>query len=192
MTEIDQDNPDNQINEDNNNLIHNSESPSPYIKEIEHANGERIIQITGFKGIYYGLIIFGVLEIIEIIIAFTLLRKIPFLQWLIILILLPFVILFLFIPVKAICKFDYNNKIFSSYITPIIPISYPFYSHKIDFHEISFFYFFKIKKSSKKYYKLGINKLNGDDCDIILGQDHTISSNYDSKLCALPSIFKSY
>ena len=198
MSENEQNNINNQFNSnqmEENNLFLSKEGTfqSSYIKELKYSKGEsRIIQITGFKGIYYIFLFFLILEIIEIIIAFTILRRISFLKWLLTLNLLPFIILFLFIPVKAICKFDYNNKIFTSYITPIIPIAYPFYSHKVDFNDISFFYFFKIKKLSKKYYKLGINKLNGDDCDIILGLDASCSTKYDPKLFLLPSIFKSF
>ena len=193
MTENDLNNdlPQNDNNNDNINLIQDIQGPSPYIKEISNLHGERIIKIIAWKSIYFALILFAILEIIEIIIALTLFRKI-FIKWLFIFLLVPFMIMFLLIPINAICKFDYNNKTFSSYITPIIPIPYCFYRIKVQFEDISFFYFFKIKKLTKRYYKIGINLVNGEDKDIIVGQDHTKDSKYDPKLLIIPKILKSY
>lgn len=170
----------------NNNLDY------PYIKEKSHAQGERIIEIIAWKGIYYSLLVFLILEIIEIIIAFTLFRNITFLKWIFLFLLIPYFIPFLFIPVKAICKYDYNNKIFSSRVSPIIPITYSFYSININFEDISFFYFFKINKAGKKYYKIGINKKDGEDHDIILGQDIKCSREFDNKVKQIPHILKTY
>ena len=179
--------------EENMNFIPgNNNMQSPYIKEKSHIQGERIIEIIAWKSIYSSLIVFIILEIIEIIIAFTLFRKITFLKWLFILFLFPIFIPFLFIPVKAICKYDYNNKIFLSHVSPVIPITYSFYSNKINFEDISFFYFFKINKAGKKYYKIGINKKDGEDHDIILGQDIKCSREYDNKVKQIPFILKTY
>ena len=198
MSENEPSNINNQIEvpqEENMNFIqgnNNNNLQSPYIKEKSYSQGERIIEIIVWKSIYYSLILFLILEIIEITIAFTVFRNINFLKWIFVFLLVPIFIPFLFIPVKAICKYDYNNKIFSSSVSPIIPITYPFYSNKINFENISFFYFFKIKKAGKKYYKIGINKKDGKDQDIILGQDIQCSREYDEKVKQIPFILKSF
>ena len=191
------DSPDNQLDVpqgENVNFIQNDEnsSLSPYIEEVSYIGAERIIKIKAFKGIYIGLIVLLVVEVVLIILAFTLVSSVPFAKWLLILNMIPFIILFLFIPDKAICKFNYNTKRFSSYLTPIIPIPCFFYKIDISFHDISFFYFFKIPKCTKRYFKLGINTKDGEDLDIILGQDSTLSKQYDEKLFKLPGILKSY
>jgi hypothetical protein len=195
MSDNDPSNPNDQIEihqHENANFIQNEDISSPYIKQVSYSDGIRTIKIIAFKGIYYALIIFAVLELIQIIISFTLLRNIAVLQWFLILLNVPFIILFLFIPVNAICKYDYNQRRFSSYITPIIPIPYCFYKNDISFEDISFFYLFKINKCRKKYYKIGINKKDGEDEDIALGQDHVVSTNYDENLNKIPRILKSY
>ena len=180
-----------QNNNDNINLIQDIQGPSPYIKEISNIHGERTIKIVAWKSIYFALILFVILEAVEILIALLLFRKI-FIKWLFIFQLVPLMVMFLFIPINAICKFDYNNKTFTSYITPAIPIPYCFYNIKVQFEDISFFYFLKIKKLSKRYYKIGINLVNGEDKDIIVGQDHTFRKDYDPQLLLIPKILKSY
>ena len=176
----------------NLNLMQDINDASPFIKEKDNSQGTRTIEIMAWKGIYYSIYILLAIEAIQVLIAFTVMRKIPFTKWLLILILLPFIILFLFIPVKAICKYDYNNKKFSSYITPIIPIPYSCYSININFSDIAFFYFFKFMKCGKKYFKIGINSVDGEDHDIILGQCNACSLEYDKKLNQIPFLLKLY
>ena len=144
---------DNQVNDNNDenmNFIRDINRQSPFINEISYNQGERIIKITAWRSLKYSLLLFLIIEIIEIIIAFTVFKKIPYLKWLFTLFLLPIFIPFFFLPVKAICKYDYNNKIFSSFISPVIPISYSCFSFNVKFKDIDFFYFFKIKKTGKK------------------------------------------
>ena len=181
-----------EVNDENINFIKDIYGSSPFVSEISHIQGERIIKITAWRGIYYSLIIFLVLEIIEIIIALTVFKNAPILKWLFIFFLFPIFIQFLFIPVKAICKYDYNNKTFSSHMSPVIPIPYPCSSFSITFNDIDFFYLFKIKKVGKKYYKIGVNTKDGEDHDIILGQDDKCSLEFDEKILSIPSIMKLY
>lgn len=192
MSQNDLSNLNNQNDAQEVNFVQDINGPSPFIKEKSHSQGTRTIEIIAWKGIYYSLYILLGLEAIYILLAITLFRNIAFVKWLFILIMLPFIILLLFIPVKAICKYDYNNKKFSSYTTPVIPIPYFCYSISINFSDISFFYFFKFRKYSKKYYKIGINTIDGEDHDIILGQCHACSLEYDIKLNQIPSLLKLY
>ena len=198
MSENDPSNPNNSNNQieapqgEDINLINNNNNTSPYIKEISHSQGERVIQIMAFKGIINALIILLIFGIIQAIIGLVLFRNFPFLKWLFILLMLPFIILFLLIPMKAICKYDYKNMKFSSYIYPIIPINYFCFSNHVNFNEISFFYFFKVKSIGKKFYKIGISKVDGQDLDIIIGQDHVKLQEYDNNLLQIPSLLKSY
>ena len=194
MSENEPSNSNNQVeaNDENVNFIKDIYGPSPFVSEISHIQGERIIKITAWRGIYYSFIIFFILEIIEIIIALTVFKNAPILKWIFIFLLLPIFIHFLFIPVKAICKYDYNNKTFSSHMCPVIPIPYPCYSFSISFNDIDFFYLFKIKKAGKKYYKIGVNTKDGEDHDIILGQDDKCSLEFDDKILNIPSIMKLY
>ena len=186
-------NNDNIPQNENINFIQDLQGPSPYVKEISNEHGERIIKITAWKSIYYALLLFLVMEIIEIILGFLLFKN-NYMRWLFVFLLVPFIIVFLLIPANAICKFDYNNRTFSSYVTPVIPIPYPFFRVKIQFEDISFFYLFKIKKSynKKKFYKIGLCHIDGEDKDIIMGQDHKCSRTYDPKLFLIPKILKSY
>ena len=199
MSENDPSNPNNQVEVpqgENINLINNNNNnnnnTSPYIKEISHSQGERVIQIMAFKSILGALLILLVAGIIQAIIGLVLFRNIPFLKWLFVFLMLPFIILFSLIPIKAICKYDYKNMKFSSYIYPIIPIPYVCFTKHVNFNEISYFYFFKIKSLGKKFYKIGISKVDGEDLDIIIGQDHIKSQDYDNNLLQIPSLLKSY
>ncbi len=199
MSENDPSNPNNSNNqieapqgEDINLINNNNNNTSPYIKEISHSQGERVIQIMAFKGIINALIILLILGIIQAIIGLVLFRNFPFLKWLFILLMLPFIILFLLIPMKAICKYDYKNMKFSSYVYPIIPIQYFCLTNHVNFNEISYFYFFKVKSIGKKFYKIGISKVDGQDLDIIIGQDHVKLQEYDNNLLQIPSLLKSY
>ena len=184
---------DNQVNDNNDenmNFIRDINRQSPFINEISYNQGQRIIKITAWRSLKYSLLLFLIIEIIEIIIAFTVFKKIPYLKWLFTLFLLPIFIPFFFLPVKAICKYDYNNKIFSSFISPVIPISYSCFSFNVKFKDIDFFYFFKIKKTGKKYYKIGVNTIDGEDHDIILGQDDSCSLEFDNRVLEIPGILK--
>lgn len=178
-------------NDDGLNFVNNHEA-SPYIVEKSHSNGIRVIHIIGWKSLYYGMIVLLVMQLLLVIMAFTLFNDIPFFKVLFIVLNLPIIIPLLFVPVKAVCTFDYNNKKFSSCQYPIIPIPYTCFSINVNFSDISFFYFYKINQMSKKFYKIGINKMDGVDQDILLGQDHSCSTEFDPKITRIPSILKSF
>ena len=118
--------------------------------------------------------------------------KFPTLKYTFIFLMVPFILLILLLPVNAYCKFDYNEKRFTSYITPIIPIPYCFNRNDIKFEDIAAFYYFRVPKCGKKHYKIGINKTDGQDADIILGQDGSCSREYDPNLIRIPYVLKRY
>ena len=183
----------NSENATNNLMIEDLEKDCTYISTSKSTKEFRIVELTTFGAMYYVLFLLIFLEIIESIIAFTVLKNDKFFKYFLTLPLLPYIIVLLFFtPVKAICKFDYVNRVFSSYMTPIIPIPNMFYSTNVNFHDIGYFYFFKIRKCNKKNFKCGINKIDGEDVDIAIGQDTYLSKQYDPKLIKLPAILKKY
>ena len=166
---------------------------NPYVVEKSHSPGERIISVVSLKSIYIALIIFVVLQVGLIVLAIFLLDGLPVVQVLMSLMEFPLFLFFLFVPIKAIIKYNYSQQTITCYKKPIFPISYSCFAKTINFKDISFFYFLKIKSCCKKNYKIGIAlKDSDDDIDLIFGQDAKISLEYDNKLYDIPAILKSY
>ena len=183
----------NNENPDVENLaLINGNNSSPYVFEISHSEKVRTVKVIGWKGLYYSLIILLCVEILQCIIGFILFREIPSLKLAFCVMLLPIIIPFLFIPIKAICTFDYVNKVFSCYEMPILPIPYNFLKFSVNFSEISYFYFAKMKSLGKKNYKIGLNTHDGRDKIIIFGQDHKCSLEFDTKLTEIPVLLRHY
>ncbi len=180
-------------NSDVENLaLINSNLSSPYVSETSHFGGVRTVKVVGWKGMYYAVIILFCVEILQCLIGFLLFRGIPSLLIAFCFMLVPIIIPFFFIPIKAICTFDYHNKTFSCYKMPILPIPYNCLKFSINFSEISFFYLAKMQTLGKKNYKIGLNTHDGQDKIIIFGQDHTCSLEFDVKLSEIPVLLRHY
>ena len=163
---------------------------SIYITEISYKRGVRTIKITAFKNIYVILFILLIIQILDTVTAFTILREILFLKILFLFAITPFILFFLFLPINGICKYDYIHNTFTSYATSIIPIPCKCFYNKIYFQDINFFYLFKIQKFNKKYFKIGINSADGRDREIITGAIYNTSSYYKTQLSKIPSVLK--
>jgi len=183
----------NNENQDVENLaLINGNIQSPYVSEVSHSGGVRNVSVIAWKGMYYAFIILLCVEILQCLIGFILFREIPSLKIAFCLMLLPIIIPFLFVPIKAICTFDYNNKVFSCYKMPMLPIPYKFLIFSVNFSEISYFYFAKMKSLGKKNYKIGLKTHDDQDKIIIFGQDHTCSKEFDIKLSEIPVLLRHY
>ena len=185
----------NNENPDVENLaLINGNNSSPYVSEVSVSHSEKVrtVKVIAWKGLYYALIILFVFEIIMCLIGFFLFREIPSLKIAFCFMELPMIILFLFVPIKAICTYDYVNKVFSCYKMPILPIPYNFLKFSVNFSEISYFYFAKMKSLGKKNYKIGLNTHDGQDKTIIFGQDHVCSEEFDIKLSEIPVLLRHY
>ena len=175
--------------EDINNLNNINQEPYPYIKEISDTNDIRKIKILGWKGLIIGIIILLCLQVVLMLIGFLAFDD-SFLRLFFCFLNIPYLLILLLAPAKAICTYDYTNQVFSSYVTPIIPIPYICFSTKVNFREISGFFLYKMKKYTKKYYQIGIRLEDGNDQIIQIGQDHTISKEFDKKLEFIPYILR--
>ena len=176
--------------EDLNNINNNNQESFPYIKEISFLYDMRKIKIFSWKGNIIALIIFLCIQLILTLVAFLAFNDNHFIKLVFCIVEVPSIIVFILAPSNAICKYDYTNKVFSSYITPIIPIPYYCFSTKVNFHEISGFFLNKIKKYNKKYYQIGVKLNDGSEQIIIVGQDHTCKSEFDEKLDYIPYILR--
>ena len=172
-------------------LINNNIS-SPYVSVKSHSGRVRTVSVVGWKGMYYALIILFAIEIMMVLIGYFLFKQIPSLAVAFSLMIVPIIIPFLFIPIKAVCTFDYVNKTFSCCKMPIIPIPYNCFKFCLNFSDISLFYFAKLKSLGKKNYKIGLNTHDGQDKLIIFGQDHTFNLEYDIKLSEIPVLLRHF
>ena len=177
----------NNTNQDQNFLVQDDQqnlSNFQCIKVISYENGVRNVKIVVWKGMYCAIVIFIILEIVEIILSlvFYFLLNLTFTAIALGCCLLPTFLIFLFIPIGINCQFDYNNSNFSCQPFPVFPVTYSFLKTSMSFNEINYFFIFKFRQLDKKYYKLGINKKDGDDLNLVTGQDASCSTEYDPKL----------
>ena len=189
----------NNINQNQNLLVGDDQqnqnlSNCPYIKEISYENGVRNVKIVVWKSMYWAIVIFLVLEIIEIIISlfFYFSLGLTFTAIGLACCLLPIFIIFLLIPIGINCQIDYNSSNFTCQPFPTIPITYNFLKTSMSFNEINYFFIFKVQQFNKKYYKFGINKKDGDDLNLVTGQDASCSTEYDPKLKLIADIMNNW
>ena len=176
---------------DPNDFNNNSNEPYPFVKELSYSDDIRKIKITGGKGMLYALYITLSMEVICVILGLTLFADIKPLKILFCIMQLPYMLIFLFSPADAICKYDYTNKTFVSYITPLLPIPYTcFFSNQINFYDIEGFFLSKSKNANKKYFKVGVRLQNGQEIIIYVGQDASCSCEFRKEIDFIPFILR--
>lgn len=154
---------------------------------IKNENGIRTSKIYVWKGIVISLIIFLVIEIIDVAISIFLLPNeeafFP-VKLVLCLILVPIFIPFLFVPIGIVCTFDYNNELFSCYRYTAVPfLNYKScLEYKISLREIDNFFVYKFGLQTKKHYKIGIRRKDGQEDYLVSGQDHTFSMQFDPRI----------
>ena len=167
---------------DMNEFFNKVTDPYPFIKEVSYSSDSRKIRISTGKGIIIAAFILIGVQIIFTIIAFTVFADDNFLKMLFCFIELPFLLIILLIPAYTICIYDYNSKIFISYIIPIIPIPYLCYTrNKINFYDIEGFFLEKKLIVTKHYYKVGVKLKDGQQRVIMVGQEVQCERRHDRR-----------
>ena len=159
------------IEEQAETFFNDRNQPYTYIKELENNLGLRKIKIKFQKPFIISIFIFIALQIVLMIVGLLLLRFTE-LKVLFSVMMIPFMIVFLFIPSNAICIFDYNAKTFSSHPVGIIPVPLKCFSSVfVNFCDISGFYLKKFTKYGKRSYNVGIKLNDGSELTILAGQN---------------------
>jgi hypothetical protein len=180
-------------NEANAFINSQQHEPYPFISEMSYSGDVRKIKINSMKGPFIGLMICIGTQIIFIFVGLFAFDNKP-LRILFCTIQLPYIVIIALSPGNTICKYDYNSKIFTSYMIPTlpIPIPYPYFNVKINFQDISGFFVQKIKGGTKKYYKVCVKDKNDEEKIISLGQDTKCSTEYDERINFIPFILRAY
>ena len=108
----------------NDLFINNTNEPYPYVKETSYSGDLRKIQLSSGNGILIAVIILAVVQVIMMIIGFTAFPDAKPIKIMFCVIELPFLLILLIVPYKAVCEYDYINKTFRNYVQGIIPIHY--------------------------------------------------------------------
>ena len=189
---------DNNPNQDENIPVLNEEQNEdllncPFIKEISYTNGVKKVKITTLKAMYIPAIIFIALDVLEICLIYWFYTvDLLFIGILTICVVTIPLIVFLFIPIGINCEVNYNSANFTYRAFPVFPITYCCSEKSISFNEINNFYLFKFRQFNKKNYKIGINKKDGTDVDLVFGQDTTRVMEFDPKLELVPKIMNNW
>ena len=174
----------------NDLFINNTNEPYPYVKETSYSGDLRKIQLSSGNGILIAVIILAVVQVIMMIIGFTAFPDAKPIKIMFCVMELPFLLILLIVPYKAVCEYDYINKTFRNYVQGIIPIHYTCFSMNINFYDIAGFYLHKKKGVTKKYYIVGVKLQNGQNKVILTGQDTSCNMEYDRKLDYIPFILR--
>ena len=165
----------------------------PYVKEISNIDGIKKTKVIAWKSMYIGVLVLFIVDLFEGFLAYYFYTEGQLIIGILIMCPVTIVlIIFLFIPIGINCQIDYNSSNFTSEPFPVFPITYSCFKTSISFNEINNFYLFKFKMLNKKHYKIGINKKDGTDIDLITGQDASCSSTFDQKLESLPKIMNNW